>query len=92
LIKGGEDGIGAGGRHRGHIEHVPDLGSATAHVAWGVQRARVFGERRDPDQSGHLGVFNLTEFRHVSQDRGREDRADAGDLLQALRLGPQVGS
>jgi len=72
------------------VEHVMHLPAACAYMARGITMAGVSWVRGDPDQGRQLRGFDFAQLRHVVEQRGRKDWADALDLLQALNFATQI--
>jgi hypothetical protein len=88
LIETSNDGIEACGDDRCHIEGGTHLSPPTPDRAATAQRAAIPIERRDADERGNLFVRQRPQFREICQQRGRQDRADAGHTPQEFILLP----
>ena len=86
-VKGAEDGVGAGGAERGHVEGATQAEASAGDVALALECAAVVVERGHAQERRSLAARERAQLRAEGQGGGGGQRAHAPDLGESRRLG-----
>src|SRR5690606_19512893 len=91
VVAGLEAGLVAGGGEGGHVEGVAWSHAATVDVALALAVAAVVGDRREAGEPGGGLARALAQLAEAGEQRGGDDRTDAGDGVQEGLPGGEAG-
>ena len=90
-VVGSDDGIVPDGRESGHIEDLPERGTAAGDAALADVFARIAVEGSDAHQSCDLLAVDAAQFGQLDKHGSTADRTNAGDLAEFVETGLMLG-